>query len=100
LNGWQVAFDTTPFRFKKQFSSYLEDGVGSEDIEEIYKNAHAAIREDPSFKPREKTKDWKTEALKYKTHRFTLAQRKVAIQDRIEKFKAGQDAAMQEDNEE
>jgi large subunit ribosomal protein L5e len=87
-------------RFKKQFSSYLESGIGSDDIEEVYKNAHAAIREDPSFKPRDKTKDWKAETLKHKTHRLTLAQRKQAIQDRIEKFKAGADAAMEEDGDE
>ncbi|KAF8261392.1 hypothetical protein EI94DRAFT_1833343 [Lactarius quietus] len=32
-------------RFKKQFSTYLAEGVGSEDIEEIFTNAYAAIRE-------------------------------------------------------
>ncbi|KAI6119298.1 hypothetical protein EDD16DRAFT_1581430 [Pisolithus croceorrhizus] len=39
------------------------DGIGSEDIEEMYTNAYAAIREDPTFKPTEKTKDWKAESL-------------------------------------
>ncbi|KAH8107346.1 ribosomal L18 C-terminal region-domain-containing protein [Phellopilus nigrolimitatus] len=37
-------------RFKKQFAMYLADGVGSEDMEEIYTNAYAAICEDPTFK--------------------------------------------------
>ncbi|XP_006460296.1 hypothetical protein AGABI2DRAFT_142569 [Agaricus bisporus var. bisporus H97] len=76
-------------RFKKQFSKYLADGVGSEDIEEIYTNAHAAIRENPEFKPSEKTKDWKAECLKFKAKRFTLEERRARIAEKIEKFKAG-----------
>ncbi|KAF6762271.1 hypothetical protein DFP72DRAFT_878408 [Ephemerocybe angulata] len=75
-------------RFKKQFSSYLADGVGSEDIEEIYQNAHAAIREDPTFKPTDKSKDWKSESVKYKDVRLTLEQRRERIAAKIEKFQA------------
>lgn len=86
-------------RFKKQFSTYLADGVGSEDIEEIYSNAHAAIREDPVFKPTEKTKDWKSESLKFKTKRLTLAQRQANIAAKIEKFKAGGDVAGDDDDD-
>ena len=85
--------------FKKQFSTYLADGVGSEDIEEIFTNAYAAIREDPTFKPTEKTKDWKAETLKYKVHRRTLAERKAAIQAKIEAFQAN-GGAEEEDEEE
>ncbi|KAH8830500.1 hypothetical protein DL96DRAFT_1593187 [Flagelloscypha sp. PMI_526] len=78
-------------RFKKQFSTYLADGVGSEDIEEIYTNAYAAIREDPTFKPTEKSKDWKAETLKHKVHRLTHAQRKERIAEKIKNFKAAQE---------
>ena len=74
--------------FKKQFSTYLADGVGSEDIEEIYTNAYAAIREDPTFKPTEKTKDWAAESKKYRTRKNTLAERKARIQEKIEAFQA------------
>ncbi|KAG5220700.1 60S ribosomal protein [Salix suchowensis] len=63
----------------------LADGVGSEDIEEIYTSAYAAIREDPTFKPTEKTRDWK--------------QRQARIAEKIEKFKAT-GGAMDEDEEE
>jgi len=86
-------------RFKKQFATYLADGVGSEDIEEVFQNAHAAIREDPTFKPTEKEKDWKAESLKYKTTRLTHAQRKTAIDAKIEAFKAGKDAAGDDEDE-
>ncbi|KAJ1309195.1 hypothetical protein OPQ81_004864 [Rhizoctonia solani] len=84
-------------RFKKQFSTYLESGVGSEDIEEIYTNAYAAIREDPSFKPTDKDKDWKAESLKHRTPKLTNAQRKENIQNKIAAFKAGQEAGAEDD---
>ena len=72
--------------------------MGSEDLEEIYQSGYAAIREDPVFKPTEKEKDWKAESLKHKTPRLTYAQRKAAIETKIEAFKAGGDA-MAEDEE-
>ncbi|KAJ7276451.1 hypothetical protein B0H12DRAFT_23467 [Mycena haematopus] len=88
-------------RFKKQFASYLADGVGSEDIEDIYVSGHAAIREDPTFKPTDKSKDWKSESLKYRSKKLTYAERKQNIATKIEKFKAGGDAAEadEDDNE-
>lgn len=77
-------------RFKKHFSSYLADDVGSDDIEEIYENAHSAIREDPSFKPSDKTsKDWAAESKKYKATKLTYEQRKAKIQEKIAAFNAG-----------
>ncbi|KAJ3524128.1 hypothetical protein NM688_g8615 [Phlebia brevispora] len=89
---------------RKQFSTYLADGVGSEDIEETYTDAYAAIREDLVFKPAEKTKDWKAESLKHKAKRFTLEERKARIAAKIETFKttagAGVEAAEGEEDEE
>jgi len=87
-------------RFKKQFSTYLAEGVGSEDIEEIYTNAYAAIREDPTFKPTEKEQDWKAETLKYKTHRLTHEQRKAKIAEKIKTFQSGRDAQEEMDEDE
>lgn len=45
-------------RFKKQFSKSIEAGIGADDLETMYKDAHANIRADPVFKPTEK-KDYK-----------------------------------------
>jgi len=97
--AFSLLFRVSPtISFKKQFSTYLADGIGSEDIEEIYTNAHAAIREDPTFKPTDKTKDWRAECKKYSTPRLTLEQRKARIQTKIEAFKAGGGA--EDENEE
>ncbi|KAG8982232.1 60S ribosomal protein L5 [Tulasnella sp. 427] len=76
-------------RFKKQFASYLEDEITSEDIEEMYTNAYAAIREDPVFKPSEKEKDWKAESGQHRSKRLTHEQRQTRIQEKITKFKEG-----------
>ncbi|OXG21084.1 large subunit ribosomal protein L5e [Cryptococcus neoformans Tu401-1] len=77
-------------RFKKQFSSYLADGVGSDDIEELYTNAYEAIREDPTFKPTEKdVAKWKAESLKYKTFKLTKEQKQERVQAKIAAYKAG-----------
>ncbi len=77
---------TVRYSFKKQFATYLADGVGSEDMEEIYTNAYAAIREDPTFKPSDKSKDWASESKKFRTPKLTLEQRRARIQEKIEAF--------------
>ncbi|KAG8901295.1 60S ribosomal protein L5 [Tulasnella sp. 403] len=79
-------------RFKKQFARYLEDDIGSEDIEEMYTNAYAAIREDPTFKATEKSQDWKAESVKHRSVRLTHEQRKTKVQEKIAAFRAGQAA--------
>lgn len=86
-------------RFKKQFSTYLADDIGSADIEEIYTNAYAAIREDPTFKPTEKAQDWAAESKKHKTPRLTREQRMQNIAAKIEAFKAGASAAAEDDED-
>lgn len=88
-----------PCRFKKQFSTYLADGIGSEDMEEVYTSAYAAIREDPLFKPTEKSKDWKAESKKFATARLTREQRKEQVEERIKAFKAGGNDDEEEEDE-
>ncbi|TIA87678.1 hypothetical protein E3P99_03038 [Wallemia hederae] len=80
-------------RFKAQFSTYLEDGIGSEDIEEIFSGAHEAIRADPTFKPSEAAKgtDWKSESKKHRAVRLTKQQREDAIQQRIKYYQQAGD---------
>ena len=42
-----------PDEYKSHFSRYLKVGLGPDDLENMYKSAHTAIREDPLHKPRE-----------------------------------------------
>jgi len=72
-------------RFKRQFSKFVEAGVGADDLEDIYKTAHSKIRADPVFKPTEK-KDYKV-FKKYKKYRLNFKQRKNKINQKIEAYK-------------
>lgn len=87
-------------RFKKQFATYLADGIGSEDMEELYTSAYAAIREDPVFKPTEKEKDWKAETKKHATKRLTREERRVKVDERIKAFKEGRAGEEEDDDDE
>ncbi|KAJ8660487.1 hypothetical protein O0I10_003945 [Lichtheimia ornata] len=41
-------------RYKKQFAGFLKAGITSDKVEDMYADAHEAIREDPSPKPTQK----------------------------------------------
>lgn len=72
-----------PKTYARQFSGYIANNIGPDDIEAVYAKAHAAIRKDPSFVPTKKKaeakKSWKNE---YNT-RLTLEQRKQRVQARL-----------------
>lgn len=67
-----------PEAFKRQFSQYIKLGINADQIENMYKNAHAAIRADPS--PSEKKEKApladKKKHKRYNRAKLTLAERK------------------------
>jgi large subunit ribosomal protein L5e len=74
-------------RFKKHFSRYLADDIGSDDIEEMYESAYEKIREEPDFQPTEKdVAKWKSESKKYKAVKLTYEQRKEKIEAKIAEY--------------
>jgi large subunit ribosomal protein L5e len=75
-------------KYKQQFSGYLDDDLDAEGLEEVYTDAHKAIREDPFLKDPEagekKSADyWKKESLKYKKKKLTYDEKKERVQARI-----------------
>ncbi|KAH9259421.1 hypothetical protein BASA81_002464 [Batrachochytrium salamandrivorans] len=44
-------------RFKEHFSTYANANIGPDDLEDLYKAVHAAIRKDPSAKHKESAKE-------------------------------------------
>ncbi|GFZ43286.1 60S ribosomal protein L5 [Saitozyma sp. JCM 24511] len=87
-------------RFKKQFSTYLAEDIGSEDIEELYTSAYAAIREDPVFKPSEKdVAKWKAESQKLRQPKLNREQRRERVEQKIAAYKAGRAGAEEEEEE-
>ena len=75
--------------FKKQFATYLADDIGSEDLEEMYTEAHAKIREDPAPQKadRSKLEEWKAESKKYRSKKLTLQERRQRVADKIVSFR-------------
>ena len=79
-------------RYKGQFVKYIEDDIEADGLEELYTEAHAAIRENPNKKyesdaPKKSKAEWKAESLKYKQTRLTYEQRKERVQARISELR-------------
>jgi len=79
--------------YKRQFSQFTKLGITPDELESIYSKAHAGIRADPEYKP----KDKKTYPSKkrWNARKITLAERKNKIQQRkkavIQRLDAGVD---------
>jgi large subunit ribosomal protein L5e len=68
--------------YEKHFATYVKNGVGADDLEDLYENVHKAIRADPEAKPAAKRAE---HDLRFKNpKRRSLAQR----QDRVRQIKA------------
>jgi len=81
----RILRDEDDDKFKRQFSKFIEAGINADDLENIYKSAHAKIRKDPVFQPAEK-KDF-NDFKKYKKYRLNLKQRKNKVEQKIEAYK-------------
>lgn len=66
-------------KYKKLFARAIKAGAKPEDIEKIYKKAHAAIRKDPSIKKKEHKKPAKPKAKRC-IQRVSRAQRRARAQ--------------------
>jgi len=82
-------------RYKEQFNQYVDDDLEADGLEDVYTEAHSAIRADP-FKKVEgegskKTKEeYKAESKKYKVPRKTYDERKQAVKEKIARLQAAQ----------
>ncbi|KAH3902277.1 probable 60S ribosomal protein L5 [Saccharomycodes ludwigii] len=73
-------------RFKTLFKGYLNDEIDADAVEDVYAEAHEAIRADPSFKPSEKkfTKEQYAEnSKKYRQVKLTREQRAARVAEKI-----------------
>jgi len=88
----QTLKDEDEEAYKKQFSQYIKLGITPDDMEEIYKKAHAAIRADPERKPKpEKTvvkKRFNRSKMNLKERRNRIKQKKADIVKKLEEEKA------------
>jgi large subunit ribosomal protein L5e len=78
-------------RFRTLFKGYLADDIDADAVEDIYLEAHEAIRADPAFKPTEKkfTKEQYAEnSKKYRQVKLSKEERDARIAAKIVAFKA------------
>lgn len=69
--------------FKRQFSQYIKAGVTSDNIEEVYKKCHSAIRGDPKAKDKVQ-KEVKTK--RWNRSKMSLAQKNDRVKQKKEAF--------------
>ncbi|KAJ1326716.1 large subunit ribosomal protein L5e [Microdochium nivale] len=82
-------------RYKSQFQKYLDDDVEADGLEELYTEAHAAIREDPFKKyesdaPKKSKDEWKAESKKFRPVKKTKAEREETVRKKIAEIRAAE----------
>jgi len=75
-------------RYKSQFNKYIDADMEADGLEEMYSEAHAAIREDPFKKDDDegdkKDKDyWKAEGKKYKVAKLSKEEKDAKVKEKI-----------------
>ncbi|GAB4841989.1 60S ribosomal protein L5 [Ancistrocladus abbreviatus] len=70
-----------PEKYQTHFSEYIKRGIEADDMEELYKKVHAAIRADPTAKKSEKEPP--KEHKRYNLKRLTYEERKARLIERL-----------------
>lgn len=85
-------------RFKSQFQGYLDDDIEAEGLEELYGEAHKAIREDPfkkdedeDDKEKKSKEEWKEESKKYRKQKMSYDEKKERVKAKIEAVRSAKD---------
>lgn len=89
-------------KFEAHFSEYIKNGVGPDDIGNMYQGAHDAIRADPSRKaiPADETHAVLKEKFAKQQTRKTLEQRRQSVKEKLAYKKWKEDEASESDSEE
>jgi len=80
--------------FKRQFSRFIKEGIGADNVEAIYKKSHSAIRANPEAQKKQKDtskipqKRWNLKKLTGKVRKHHVVQRKKAHLKEVENKKA------------
>eukprot|EP01025_Chloroclados_australasicus_P060765 TRINITY_DN784_c0_g1_i1.p1 TRINITY_DN784_c0_g1~~TRINITY_DN784_c0_g1_i1.p1 ORF type:complete len:297 (-),score=36.23 TRINITY_DN784_c0_g1_i1:344-1234(-) len=80
-----------PELYQKQFSTFIEEEVEGDDLEDLYKSVHSAIRADPGFQSQRKEPPPKEEQKRWLPRKLTLQERKEALRQKLAMLKADDD---------
>lgn len=75
-----------PEKFEKQFSRYIKAGLGPDDLEDMYKKVHSAIRENPDPAPKKQV-DVSSMKSYVRPSKKSLEQRRADVLAKIAKIK-------------
>ena len=79
-----------PEKYARQFKSYVDEDVDPEELEDLYKGVHAAIRENPKAEKKDRSGNTKpAKGHKWKQPKLTYEERKAALQAKLKALKAG-----------
>ncbi|PHH90889.1 hypothetical protein CDD83_2350 [Cordyceps sp. RAO-2017] len=78
-------------RYHSQFQKYIDDDLEADGLEDLYTEAHQAIREDPwkkasSDAPKKSKEEWKAISKKHKLTKTSKAEKQKKIQEKIQKI--------------
>ncbi|KAG4303522.1 hypothetical protein PCK1_000040, partial [Pneumocystis canis] len=72
-------------RYQKQFSGLISDGIEGDQLEDIYAKAYQRIRENPTFIPTKKGRNYKAEFSKYKKEKISNKERRQKVYEKLRK---------------
>jgi len=85
-----------PERYQTQFSKYIEKELEGDGLEDMYKEAHEKIREEPEFKPTDKESSYEPKNPQPKR---TYEERKAAIRAKKDAMLAAAEGADDDDDD-
>ncbi|KAL8215124.1 hypothetical protein R6Q57_004573 [Mikania cordata] len=87
-----------PEKYQTHFSEYIKAGVEADNLEELYKKVHAAIRADPT--PNKTEKQPPKEHKRYNLKKLTYDERKQKLIERLNALNAAAGANDDDDSDE
>ncbi|KAL0389202.1 UNVERIFIED_CONTAM: 60S ribosomal protein L5 [Sesamum calycinum] len=95
----ETLMEDEPEKYQSHFSEYIKRGIEADNIEEMYKKVHAAIRADPTEK--KSGKQPPKEHKRYNLKKLTYEKRKAKLIQRLNALNsaAGNDDEDEEDDE-
>ncbi|KMZ61833.1 60S ribosomal protein L5-1 [Zostera marina] len=90
----KILMEDEPEKYQTHFSEFIKCGIEADNMEEMYKKVHAAIRADPS--PHKSTKQPPKQHKRYNLKKLTYEERKAKL---IERLNALNDTAGVDDEE-
>ncbi|KAM0940089.1 putative ribosomal protein L5 eukaryotic/L18 archaeal [Dioscorea sansibarensis] len=92
----RTLMEDEPEKYQAHFSEYIKRGIDADDMEELYKKVHAAIRADPTAV--KSTKEPSKEHKRYNLKKLTYDERKARLIERMNALNSTADDDEEDDD--